>query len=157
MMADQHRRGGAAVAVLNTLDAWEADLILNLRLWCEGERGKRQVFEDYGGRLSAGDGADAFGAFEEFVELLVTSAFRPLVRHAVDCSCVGADESIFANLVRAASDGHLNDAALIATLMVGPARAEHIAILAGRVGETIRRMNRETAAQSAPATVFRFH
>ena len=65
------------------------------------------------------------------------------MRHGAQCACVGADEGILAHLVRTASDGHLNDAALIATLMVGPAQAERVAMMAGQVGATLRLISAE--------------
>jgi hypothetical protein len=34
----------------------------------------------------------------------------------------------------------MTDAALIASLMIGPTYAEHVALMAGEVGETARRM-----------------
>ena len=132
MSADHHARGGAAVAVLSRMDAWEADVVLSLRLWCEGPQGQAQVW----------------------------SAFRrPLVRHDVGCACVGADEAIFLNLIRTAADGHLTDAALIATLLTGPAEAERIALLAGEVGACARRMNssHDPIQPEAAPNVVRLH
>ncbi|MEO9515093.1 MAG: hypothetical protein ABJH45_04605 [Paracoccaceae bacterium] len=145
MSTAHHARGGAAVAALNHMDAWEANLILNLRLWCEGPQGQAQAREDYNSAFPKSEADRAWGVFEKLLKTVFVTALRPLVRHDVDCSCAGSDECVFANLVRTASDGHLNDAALIATLLSGPAHAEHIAILAGEVGSAIRSIHRKSA------------
>lgn len=141
MSTDHHARGGAAVGVLNRMETWEAQLVLNLRLWCEGPRGQEQVWNEYRRLLKSVDAHRECQTFETLVRTITSTAFRPLVRHEVGCSCVGADEGIFLNLVRTASDGHLHDAALIATLLVGPAHAEHIALLAGQVGQCTRKLH----------------
>lgn len=140
MSLDHHARGGAPVAVLNRLDAWEANLVLNLRLWCQGPSGQQQVWNDYATTFGGGVAQDEMRAFEELVLRILDNSSRPLVRHDVACSCVGSDECIFLNLVRTASEGHLADASLIATLLASPAHAEPIAILAGRVGEAARKI-----------------
>ena len=159
MSAAIHARGGAAVAALNRMEAWEANLVLNLRLWCEGPVGQSQARKDYSNALPRYEADRAWYTFEGLLNKIISTASRPMVRHAVGCNCVGSDECVFVNLVRTASDGHLNDAALIATLLSGPAHAEHIAVLAGEVGEAIRGIHRETATHSPPAApnVVRLH
>lgn len=141
MTPNDHAQGGAPVAVLNRLDTWEANTVLNLRLWCEGPEGQEQVWSEFRRALSGQDASDEWRAFQDLISTVISHAKRPLVRHDVGCSCVGSDECIFLNLVRTASAGHLNDAALIATLLAGPAHAEHIAVLAGRVGACARRIH----------------
>ena len=149
---EHEARGGAPVAVLNRLDAWEANLVLNLRLWCEGPRGRGYVWSDYSQSFPNGVAESELQSFEELLRLLVSLSMRPLVRHCVGCACVGSDEGVFLHLVRTASDGHLNDAALIASMMVGPARAEQIAMLAGQVGDAARRMRSGAAGPSDEKT-----
>lgn len=133
--------GGAVLALLSEIDAWEAQLVLNLRLWCEGPAGQVHARRDYTGALPLKEAEQAWTAFDRLVTQIHATSIRPLVRRAVGCNCVGSDECVFVHLVRMASDGHLNDAALIATLLSGPANAEHIALLAGEVGSTIRRIH----------------
>lgn len=148
-----HARGGAAVAALNRMDDWEANLVLNLRLWCEGPTGQSQAREDYNGAFPKAEADKAWQIFEDLVNKILRTASRPLVRHSVGCNCVGSDECVFVHLVRTASDGHLNDAALIATLLSGPAHAEHIAIMAGEVGTAIRRIHKPFSLAPAPDPV----
>jgi len=159
MRDDFHARGGASVAVLTSLERWEANLVLNLRLWCEGPKGQAQVWNDYACAFQSPTAAQEMRAFETLMTTLIEYAARPLVRHDVHCACVGSDECIFLNLVKTAADGHLNDAALIATLITGPAKAEAIAMLAGQVGQGARQLTpKENFRQPPDATnVIRLH
>jgi len=146
MTSAHHERGGATVAALNRMDAWEAALVLNLRLWSEGPVGQMHVRGEFDRALDQANAKRAWEDFDSLLRRIVASASRPMVRHEVGCNCVGSDECVFAHLVGTASAGHLNDAALIATLLVGPAHAEHIAILAGEVGQCARRIHRHHPA-----------
>lgn len=159
MISDEQARGGAPVAALNRLYAWEANTVVNLRMWCEGPDGQSQVWSEYQQALPESSARDEFHAFENLVSEVVSHADRPLVRHAVGCSCVGSDECIFLHLVRTASAGHMNDAALIATLLAGPAHAERIAVLAERVGTCARRIHTQDIKPNyyAPQNVVRLH
>lgn len=159
MKDEYHLRGGAAVGVLGRLDRWEANLILNLRLWFDGPNGKAQVWNDYARQFRNPAAQYEMQTFEALLATLVEHSIRPLVRHSVECACIGADESVFLNLVRTASDGHLNDAALIATLIAGPSQAEAIAFLAGQVGEGARQLEQITPrTHSADASnIIRLH
>lgn len=158
-VSEHHIRGGDPVAKLTNLDKWEVALIINLRLWCEGPRGKGAVCRDYFQGMGGEDPSLELAAFEALLNTIATYAHRPMVRHDVACGCAGSDECIFLNLVRTASDGHINDAALISTLLAGPAQAERIALLAGQVGECIRRLHDD--AQQTPnmtqSNVIRLH
>ena len=140
MMTDHQARGGAAVGVLNRMETWEANLVLNLRLWCTGPLGQAQVWKDYHAVFPEDVAREECQMFERLLLALIDNARRPLVRHDVACSCVGADECVFLHLIRCASEGHLDDAALMAALLVGPATAEHIAIMAGQVGTCARKL-----------------
>ncbi|MEO0379556.1 MAG: hypothetical protein AAF252_04755 [Pseudomonadota bacterium] len=141
MMSEHHKRGGAPVTTLNRLDAWEAAIILSLRRWCEGPSGQLIIRNELDCAFGRSEAVRAWEDFDCLIRRIVGTAFRPLVRHDVGCNCVGSDEYVFAHLVGTASEGHLNDAALIATLLSGPAHAEQIAVLAGEVGLSARRMH----------------
>lgn len=147
------------MANLRDMDRWEAALVLNLRLWCEGPSGKSAVCRNYAQGMKSEDASLEVAAFETLLNTIIAFSHRPMVRHEVDCSCVGSDECIFLNLVRTASDGHINDAALISTLLAGPAQAERIALLAGQVGECVRRLHNDARTAPIPigSNVVRFH
>ncbi|MEO0565670.1 MAG: hypothetical protein AAF125_26420 [Chloroflexota bacterium] len=141
------------------MEAWEANLVLNLRLWCEGSWGQEQVLMEYRRALPSKSARDECMAFENLVTTLVANAQRPIEHRDVGCSCVGADECVFLHLVRCAADGHLGDAALMAALIVGPSRAEHIALLAGQVGISARKIHNTPPEFSSDAVsnVVRLH
>jgi hypothetical protein len=131
-------RGAAAVGQLTEVSAWEAELILNLRLWQDGERGRRAVWEAYAAAFGPRDGRAALDRFVGLLTVIEGNMLRPLVRHGVACGCVGSDEAVLANMVRMAAEGELHEASLIATLMVRPAHAEQVALMAADVGSTLR-------------------
>ena len=150
-------RGGATVGVLNQMETWEANLLNNLRLWCDGPCGQVRVWNEYRQALSDDSARSECHAFDSLIQILGANAIRPLVRHDVGCTCVGADEGVFLHLVRYAADGHSNDAALMAALIAGPARAKQIAVLAGQVGICARKIHNshpEYSADTAPNAVW---
>ena len=156
---DHHARGGASIAALDRMGTWEANLVLNLRLWCEGPCGQTRVWNEYRKTLPGECARNACRAFESLIQTLIANAQRPLVRHNVGCSCVGADECVFLHLIRCAADGHRGDAALMAALIVGPSKAEDIATLAGQDGIYARKIHNpptEYSNKTAPSVV-RFH
>ncbi|WP_245841045.1 hypothetical protein [Puniceibacterium sediminis] len=133
---------------------------MNLRLWCQGPDGQAQVWNSYATGLPQETAQKELRAFEGLIQLIVTRCHRPLVRHDLHCACVGSDEGIFAHLVATASDGYMEDAALIATLLISAKEAENAAVLAARVGATVRMMSAQSAPSpeiSQPANVIRLH
>lgn len=136
----QAQRGGEAVGMISTFAPWEVALIKTLRLWCDGHDGQIRIRRDLALVMTEAEADRRFEFFEDLVRTILCYARRPLVRHDFDCRCVGADEAVFANLVRTAATGDLGDAVLIATLMVGPAQAERIAMLAGEVGHAMQHL-----------------
>lgn len=131
-------RGAVAVGQLHTLAAWQALLVQHLRLWCDGPAGQNKVRHDWNASLNAADGEVTLEVFDALIQSLLTYARRPLIRHDLDCACLGADEAVFAQIVSDASGGHLDDAVMLAGLIALPAHAERIAILAGQVGASFR-------------------
>ncbi|MGY9049043.1 MAG: hypothetical protein ACKVKF_18855, partial [Rhodobacterales bacterium] len=144
MRADHHKRGGAPIGTLTGMDPWQAELILNLRLWCEGPNGQTQVWDSFTTALPDDAAQKEFHAFAQLIQLIGSRCRRPLIRHDLNCDCVGSDEGIFAHFVATASEGHLADAALMATLLMSAAEAESAAILAARVGTTARKRSGNT-------------
>lgn len=131
-------RGAAAVGQLSEVSAWEAELILSLRLWQDGARGRRAVWNAYAGAFGSRDGRCALDRFVGLLTAVESNMLRPLVRHGIACGCIGSDEAVFANMVRMAAEGDLHEASLIATLMVRPAHAEQVVLMAADVGRTLQ-------------------
>lgn len=147
------------MGVLDRLDEWEASLVRRLRLWCEGPRGQEQILHEYLQALPAETAQTAYKAFDSLLRVIISNARRPLVRHDVECSCLGADESAFLHLVGFAADRHHSNAALMAALIAGPGNAEKIALLAHQVGVSARevRSSLPDYASGTEQNVVRLH
>lgn len=140
MSASKHNRGGAPVGFITELDDIEAASVIYLRLWCEGPDAQEQVWHDFASGLGPDQGRKALKSFDDLCSLCTRHGRRPLMRHSVQCKCLGADESCFANFIATAATGEREDAILIATLLVRPDVAPLIASLAADVGHAFSRM-----------------
>ena len=134
------QRGGAPVGHIAELDAIEAASIIYLRLWADGPDAQRQVWNEFATTLGPDRGRRTLETFEELCVLCAQHARRPMMRHAVRCKCVGADESCFANFIATAVEGPREAAMLIATLMVRPDVAPLITSLAVEFGLALKQM-----------------
>ncbi|WP_420863060.1 hypothetical protein [Algirhabdus cladophorae] len=133
-------RGGAPVGLIAELDSIEAASVLYLRLWCDGPDAQAQVWNDFASGLGADQGRKACKSFEDLCGMCARHGRRPLMRHSVQCKCLGADESCFANFIATAATGEREDAMLMATLLVRPDMAPLVASLAAEVGLAFLRM-----------------
>lgn len=141
-MTDQsQKRGGAPVGFITELDGIEAACVIYLRLWCDGPEAQAQVWNDFASSLGPESGRKALKSFEDLCSLCIQHGRRPLMRHAVRCKCLGADESCFANFIAAAATGEREDALMIAMLLVRPDIAPLIASLAADFGFALKRMH----------------
>jgi hypothetical protein len=131
--------GGAAVGHLLEMPELERQVILYLRLWCDGQRGRQEVWQDLAARQGAAEARRTLGAFEELVGLAVAHARRPLVHHRIECPCAGVDECALARMVALSAEGAREDAALIATLLIRPDMALVLAAIAAEFGLLLRR------------------
>lgn len=135
------QRGAAPVGHLSDLGAIEAAAVLYLRLWCDGSDAQAQVRRDFDIALGAPQGQAAAIAFQGLCDLCTRHARRPLMRHKLTCTCLGADESCFATFIAAAAEGAREDALMMACLIVRPDVAPLLADLAARFGMALMRMN----------------
>ena len=132
----------------------EAGAVRCLRLWCDGPDAQAQVWNDFATALGPEKGREALRSFETLCALCAEHGRRPLMRHAVTCKCLGADESCFANFVGYASEGEVQDALMIATVMVRPDIAPSLVSLAQDFGLALRRMAlRTTHRNKKPTTL----
>jgi hypothetical protein len=111
-------RGGAPVGHLQGLTLIEAGAVLYLRLWCEGSDAQAQIKSDFPLGLGTEVGDNAFAGLARLNELIVQNGRRPLMRHALECRCIGADESFFATMIASAANNDYEDFLLLASLMV---------------------------------------
>lgn len=138
-------RGGASVGLLNDLPPLEAGAVRYLRHWFSGAEARSDLHQAFHGKLGAPIAESAFESFGALCDFCVKHGRRPLVRHGMTCSCLGADENCFANLVAAAAAGDLEDAELLASLIVPPKRAHQLCHLAVQCGLYLQQIS-----QNAP-------
>lgn len=142
-------RGAAPVGHFGDLDPLEAAAVLCLRLWLDGPDTQKDVWNDLVGTLGAASGRETLRALEEVCGICARHGRRSLMRHQPRCKCRGADEACIANLVSCATDGDREDAMLIATLMLRPDFAPHLAAAAQVFGLGLKRMALCQGSQAA--------
>lgn len=135
-------RGGAAVGRLADLPPVEAGAVMYLRMWSEGAHSRATAASDFDLALGCGNGKSAMSTLEQICSLCAMHGRRPMVRHGLGCSCLGADESCFAHMIGAAADGQQEDAMMMAALIVRPDFAPSLAALSEQFGLALRRMTR---------------
>lgn len=140
MKHERISRGGAPVGHLGELGAVEAATVIYWRLWAGGLKGQRRAKTDFCTALGDKAGTQAVDALAQIFDTCARHGRRPLMRHGLGCTCVGADESCIANLIGYASECRRDDAALIATILVTPDLCMHMAALAQTFGLALRRM-----------------
>lgn len=128
----------------------EASAIIYLRLWFSGPSSQAEVWNDFARLLGAEHGRGALRSFESLCDMCVRHGRRPLMRHDRNCSCVGADESCFANFIACAAEGDREYAMLIATLLVRPDMAPCLLGLAEDVGLAFKQMELRASSVSFP-------
>jgi hypothetical protein len=127
-------RGGASVGLLTDLPPLEAGAVRYLRHWFGGAEARADLHQAFCAHLGEDLADCAFEAFGQLCDFCVTHGRRPLVRHGMSCSCLGADENCFANMLAAATMGEEEDAALLASLIVLPQQAQTLSSLAAQTG-----------------------
>lgn len=114
------RRGGAPVGVIAELPDVELGAVLLLRLWCEGDGGRAQIARDFLLCFETGRAAAEFENLDRLVRVVVQGGRRPLMRHGINCTCFGGDESAFAHMVAAAAAGDREEAMAFALALMSP-------------------------------------
>lgn len=133
-------RGGAAVGQLKELGTVEASSVIYMRLWTEDAGRREMMGHEFMHALGAEAGMRATQALAEMTYLMAQHGRRPLMRHAIDCKCLGGDEACFAQLVGLAAEGDLHEATLMASLMVPAGYAPKLAESAREFGHALARM-----------------
>ena len=141
MTVAPEKRGGAPVGYITELDGIEAASVIYLRLWCDGPESRASVWNDFASSLGTDQGRKALKSFKDLCTLCYKHGRRPLMRHSVNCKCLGSDESCFANFIGTAVTGDRDDAMLIATLLIRADMAPLLTSLATDFGLALKRMN----------------
>jgi hypothetical protein len=140
--AEEVPRGAVPVGNVDLLPVLEQGAVHLLRHWCQDEEQRIQLAEDFTRTLGEARGAAAVTLLGHLVGLFAAHGRRPLMRHSRGCSCLGGDESAFAQMVAAATAGDTEDAMAFALTMM-PAHAAFAAVqAAGPLGQDILAMAR---------------
>ena len=147
-------RGGATVGVLSELPPLEAGAVVYLRCWFDGPESRNQLRRDFYDLLGVDYANAALDKFAQLCQLCAQHGRRPLVRHGLSCTCLGADENCFANFIACATEGEREDAMLLATLLVRPDMAPSLMGLATQFGLALKQMtaNLSSELQSRPSS-----
>lgn len=121
MKHQNEMRGGFPVAAFDTLPEAERLLIRALRHWSDGAEGQDEIARLLTGAMGAAQARTCLRWLNDLMGLIARHGRRKLVRHQRHCSCVGADEAVFAHFVMLAATGEREDAMLVGSLIVeGP-------------------------------------
>ena len=148
-MSTPTSRGGAAVGRIADLTPLEAGAVMYLRLWGGGASGRTDAASDFDIALGSDRGQAAMSTLDRLCSLCVQHGRRPIVHHGLGCSCLGADENCFAQMIAAAAEGAREDAMMMASLIVRPDFAPALASLSEELGLALRRM---TSVTPVPTT-----
>ena len=134
-------RGGAPVGYLSELNQLEQNAILFLRYWSQRSMADNDLQNKFWSNITYDLGItktrQAIDAFDEIFTLCVKYSRRPIMKHDLECKCIGGDESCFANIIGFAQDGELEDALLIASNLVAPKFASCLVTSARKFAESI--------------------
>lgn len=103
--------GGAPVGLLCDLAPLERAVVLHLRRWCSGGAEAAWTVTQFAEGLGPQGGLRLARRMDRFLLHCLGRSQRPLLRHAIGCPCLGADESMLARQVALAAAGD-SDAAL---------------------------------------------
>ena len=110
-------KGGSPIAVISDL-TWEEHLIVYYFRCCfEGSEALLEVHEEFSFYLGSEEADKTVGALKFLFSKLQSKGRRHLVRHDLNCKCVGVDENCFAQLVTRSTHTDKKDAILIGILL----------------------------------------
>ena len=132
--------GGAPVGRMEFLDLEEYTIISFLRRWWDGDISRSHLNKELIINLGYAEGNLAFQSFKDLCEIIFHHGRRSLIRHQLDCNCVGADESCFAQLILRAANNYKEDAILIALLLVPPHLTSQTVSLSEKIGTAIKQL-----------------
>lgn len=126
--------GSVSVGQLSEQPTFETCIVTYLRLWADGEEAQRRLQHMLIELCGPARGARMTKTWAEMIALLARFRRRSIMRHALDCPCLGADEAWFANFMATAATGERDDALMLATLLIRPDIAPLLTDLARQFG-----------------------
>jgi hypothetical protein len=141
-------RGGAPVGYLSELNQLEQNAILFLRYWSQSAKVDHNLQDKFWSEMTYELGItktrQAAEAFDEIFTLCVKYSRRPIMKHDLECKCIGGDESCFANIIGFAEEGEYEDALLLAANLVAPKFASFLVSSARKFAISISKSNFES-------------
>ena len=138
---NQVYRGGAPVGYLSELNQLEQNAILFLRYWSQCAKADHDLQNAFWSTITYDFGItktrQAIDAFDEIFTLCFKYSRRPIMKHDLACTCIGGDESCFANIIGFAQDGELEDALLLASNLVAPKFSSYLVTSAKKFATSI--------------------
>lgn len=110
MLTAAQKHGAASIGHIDHLPALEQFAVLCLRGLGRGPELRLFLTRKFGVDM----GNAVMERCDDLAQFLTRHARRPLMRHAPDCSCLGADEAVFAHLCRLADTGDTEELRMFA-------------------------------------------
>ena len=63
---------------------------------------------------------------KELISIFATYHLRPIVRHQPKCLCVGADENVFAHILRFSLESQENEVKILSSLLISSSQIENL-------------------------------
>ena len=140
-------RGGAPVGYLSELTNLERNAILFLRYWSQNssihEHLQNEFWSDLIKKLGLSKTSKAIDAFDDVFKLCIKYSRRSIMKHEIECKCVGGDESCFANIFGFASEGKQEDALLLASNLIAPKFAPYLVNSAVKFAKSFSYLDKE--------------
>ena len=111
-------RGGFPVAGFDTLSGAERVLVRAMRHWSDGPEGQDHIARLLLEVMGEARAKTCQRALNDVMGLIGRHGRRKLIRHQPHCSCVGADEAVFAHFIMLAATGEREDAMLVGSLLL---------------------------------------
>ena len=138
---NKNYRGGAPVGYLSELNQLEQNSVLFLRYWSQSAKSDYDLQSKFWANITYDLGIvktrEAINAFDEIFTLCIKYSRRPIMKHDLECRCIGGDESCFANIIGFAQDGELEDALLLASNLIAPKFASYFVNYARKFATSI--------------------
>ena len=111
-----------------------------MRRYCDGEISRQTLKKELIINLGYSSGEKTFDSLKNLFENIFHHGRRALIRHNIECDCVGADESCLAQLILRAGNNYKEEAILISLLLMPPDFSSETVRLASEIGASIKNL-----------------
>ena len=132
--------GGAPVSFMSELNEVESLAVSFLRQWYHSNEEREKVTRELIVLLGYYDGYKTAKSFGDLCNWFSKKGRRPLVRHHMNCECVGLDENYFAKLLATASSHQREDTMMLVIIFLPANLAPIVSDLACFIGLALKRL-----------------